>query len=53
MKLSNEQSAWDSRWKLAYRAMSYLVRTYGLSEMAAIQELGDVVRECRDRLAAA
>jgi hypothetical protein len=51
MKLTKEQLLWDRQWKQAYRALAYLMGHYGESEMPAIQLLGDVVRECRSRLA--
>jgi hypothetical protein len=44
---TNEQLIRDAAWKRVYRAMSYLVTSYGHAEDAAIFMLGDSIRQIR------
>lgn len=47
MKLTQQQLIRDAAWKQVYRAMSYLVHTYGNAEIPAIHTLGDALRTIR------
>jgi hypothetical protein len=52
MKITKQQAIQDAAWKQVYRAMSYLVRTYGHAEDEAIFTLGDAIRSIRGEMCA-